>query len=194
MADAWLTGVRRRVCGGGHRGAGLGIGLVRRGRSRLGLVSRSQRDAGTARGVAAPMREVAATLPALRSASANTASRGENTQTAMLPGTTDAVAAADLQERIQRMAATAGASLTAVETLPATTQGTWHKVTLRISLNAPWPVLMDLLRSVEMSPTRILVDDVHFHSATVVAHPTVMPVQASMLIYGFRSAQAGSNL
>ncbi len=110
----------------------------------------------------------------------------------MLPGATDAVAAADLQERIQKMASSAGASLTAVETLPATPSGKWHKVTLRISLNAPWPVLMDLLRSIEQSPTRILIDDVHFHSVTVVSHPTVMPIQASMVLYGFRPADAGT--
>ena len=138
------------------------------------------------------MRQVAATMPALRTASAAKSGRGNALETMMLPGANDAVAAADLQERIQKMAATAGASLTAVETLPATPAGTWHKVSLRISLNAPWPVLMDLLRSVEQSPTRILVDDVHFHSATVVSRPVVMPVQASMVLYGFRSAQAST--
>jgi hypothetical protein len=138
------------------------------------------------------MREVAATLPALRAASAAKPGRDEAPGTIMLPGATDAVAAADLQERIQKMAATAGASLTAVETLPATPTGNWHKVSLRISLNAPWPVLMDLLRSIERSPTRILVDDIHFHSATMVSHPTVLPVQASMVLYGFRPTLAGT--
>lgn len=135
------------------------------------------------------MRQVAASMPALRTAAAARSGKGNVLETMMLPGASDAIAAADLQERIQKMAATAGASLTAVETLPATPAGTWHKVSLRISLNAPWPVLMDLLRSIEQSPIRILVDDVHFHSATVVTRPVVMPVQASMVLYGFRSAQ-----
>ncbi len=135
------------------------------------------------------MREVAASLPALQAATKGRP--GDAAGTVMLPGGTDAVAAADLQERVQTMATTAGARLTAVETLPATPVGQWHKVSLRISLNAPWPVLMDLLRSIEQSPTRILVDDVHFHSATVVSHPTVLPVQASMVLYGFRPAEGG---
>ena len=65
---------------------------------------------------------------------------------------------------------------------------------MRISLNAPWPVLMDLLRWVEQSPTRILIDDVHFHSVTVVSHPTAMPIQASMVLYGFRPAEAGAGI
>lgn len=134
------------------------------------------------------MRDLAASLPALRSLSASKRGEGSQADLMMLPGATDAVAAADLQERVQKMASMAGANLTAVETLPATPSGKWHKVSLRISLNAQWPVLMELLRSIEQSPTRILVDDVHFHSATVIAHPTVMPVQASMVLFGFRQS------
>lgn len=138
------------------------------------------------------MQDTAATLPALRAASAAHPGREDSQGTMMLPGVSDAVAAADLQERVQKMAATAGVNLTAVETLPATAAGSWHKVSLRISLNAPWPVLMDLLRSIDQSPTRILIDDVHFHSATVVTHPTVLPIQASMVLYGFRPAAPGA--
>jgi hypothetical protein len=64
---------------------------------------------------------------------------------------------------------------------------------LRISLNAPWPVLMQLMRSIEQSPTRILIDDVHFHSATIVTQPKVLPVQASMVLYGFRPSDGGGS-
>jgi hypothetical protein len=138
------------------------------------------------------MQQVATTLPALRAASADAPERGESREAMTLPGTSDAVAAADLQERIQKMAATAGSNLTAVETLPVTTTGKWHKVALRISTNAPWPVLMDLLRSIAQSPIRILVDDVHFHSATIVTRPVVLPVQASMVVYGFRASETGA--
>ena len=138
------------------------------------------------------MRELAATLPTLRAASADKHDEG-NAATIMLPGDNDAVAAADLQERVQKMAADAGASLTAVETLPPTaTAGRWHKIALRINLNASWPVLMALVRSVEQSPTRILIDDVHFRSPIVVARPTAMPIQASIVLYGFRPADTGA--
>jgi general secretion pathway protein M len=140
----------------------------------------------------ARMRQVADTLPALRAAAAAKQSAGEESAVTMLPGTSDAVAAADLQERVQAMASSAGVNLTAVETLPAAKAGQWHKVSLRISMNAPWPVLMQLVRSIEKSPTRILIDDVHFHSATLVARPTVLPVQASLVVYGFRPAGPGA--
>jgi general secretion pathway protein M len=138
------------------------------------------------------MRDLAATLPALRSVSANKPGAGDQADIMMLPGASDAVAAADLQERVQKMAAAAGVSLTAVETLPAVPAGRWRRVPLRISLSASWPVLTELLRSIEQSNTRILIDDVHFHSPTVVARPTVVPIQASMMLYGFRQAEAGA--
>lgn len=137
----------------------------------------------------ARMQQVAASRSSLQTAADS--KRGLS-ETGLLPGTSDALAAAGLQERVQQMASAAGATLTAAETLPATTTGRWHKVPLRISLNAPWPVLIELLNAIQRSPTRIMVDDLHFHSATVVNRPTVLPVQASMIVYSFRSAEAGT--
>jgi hypothetical protein len=65
-------------------------------------------------------------------------------------------------------------------------------VALRINLNAPWPVLMDVVRSVEQSPTRIFVDDLHFHGpSTAGATPADVPIQASFVLYGFRQAETG---
>jgi hypothetical protein len=190
--DAWLTGLR-------GQGLAVTIGVLLMALVWFGVVDPAwswyqDRDLllEQRQGLLHHMQDLAASLPSLRAASAAKPGRGEASDTIMLPGTTDAVAAADLQERVQQMASSAGASLTAVETLPATPSGKWHKISLRISLNAPWPVLIELLRSVEQSPTRILVDDVHFHSAIVVSRPTVIPVQASMVLYGFRPSDAGT--
>jgi general secretion pathway protein M len=132
------------------------------------------------------MQHVADTLPDLQAAAAKHGT-GSIDESLMLPGNTDALAAAALQERLQAMAATAGASLTAVETLPATVAVPWHKVGLRISLSAPWPVMINLLRSIQQAPTRVFVDDLHFRS-TPSANPSgALPVQISLVVYGFRS-------
>jgi general secretion pathway protein M len=190
-ADAWLTG---------RRGQGLAaaIGLLVLALAWFGAVDPviswfNDRNLLLERRQALlhRMQEVAATLPALRAASANKPDRDDTAGTTMLPGASDAVAAADLQERVQQMAGAAGASLTAVETLPAVAAGEWHRVSLRISLTAPWPVLMDLLRAIEQSPTGILIDDVHFHAVTATTRPKVLPVQASMVLYGLRPAAGG---
>lgn len=130
------------------------------------------------------MQAVANSLPAITTAAAR---RPQTTGAALLSGTSDAVAAAGLQEMVQRMAAAAGTNLTAVETLPAETDGKWRKISLRISLNAPWPVLMELMHQVDEAPVRIFTDDLHFHSPVVVLHPVALPIQASMVVYGFRA-------
>jgi hypothetical protein len=190
--ETWLTGRRGQALAFAIALAGLAVvwfGVIDPARSwfadRSALLEQRQE-------LLAHMRDLAASLPALRTASADKRGEGAEAATIMLPGDSDAVAAADLQEHVQKMAADAGASLTAVETLPpAPAAGRWHKVTLRISLNASWPVLMALVRSIEQSPTRILIDDIHFRSPVVIARPTVMPIQASMILYGFRPADAG---
>jgi general secretion pathway protein M len=139
------------------------------------------------------MQRLAATLPALHAGPTDNQSEADAAEATLLPGATDAVAAADLQERVQKMASAAGVSVTAVETLPAeAAAGRWHRVALRVSLNASWAVLTDLMRSIEESPTRIFIDDVHFHSVSSVAQPAVLPIQASMVLYGFRQAEPGA--
>jgi hypothetical protein len=107
----------------------------------------------------------------------------------MLDGDTDALAAAGLQERVQRIATASGASLTTVETLPGKAENGWRQISLRISLNAPWDVVVNLIRSVRQSPAAILVDDLHVKAPTA-AHPTAAePVQTSMVVYGFRQGE-----
>jgi hypothetical protein len=125
--------------------------------------------------------------PALSVASMDKCDDGATTDTITVPGATNA---ADSQERVQAMAA-AGVNVIVVETLPATVAGGWHKVPLWISLNASWEVLMELVRAIERSPTRIFIDDVHFHSPVVIAHPAASPIQAST-VYGFSAANAGA--
>ena len=191
-AEVWLGGPRGRALAAGLAGLVLLLawfGIVAPAWSWFDnrTMMLEQRQALLQR-----MRNVAATLPTLRAEAAKHPGQGAAAGMTMLPGASDAVAAADLQERLQKMASSAGVSLTAVETLPATPVGNWHKVSLRISLNAPWPVLMELLRSVGQSSTRILVDDVHFHSSVVVNHPAALPVQASLVLYGFRPIEPGA--
>jgi hypothetical protein len=140
------------------------------------------------------MRDLAESFPMIQAASAIQRIHGLEKSSAMLPGESDAVAAAFLQQQVQTIAANAGASLRAVETLPSTTvAGRWHRITLRISLDAPWAVLITLVRSVEQLPTRILLDDVNLRNAVAANPSPEKPVQASMTLYGLRPAGTAEN-
>jgi general secretion pathway protein M len=132
------------------------------------------------------MRVVADSLPDLRRVAADdsdVASEGHS----LLQGDTDALAAAHLQERVQRLAAATGASLTAVETLPVTIVPPYRKAALRISFTAPWPVVVGLLQSINDSTERIFTDDVQFRASPGGRGNASLPIQTALTVYGLRA-------
>jgi general secretion pathway protein M len=110
---------------------------------------------------------------------------------ALLPGPTDALAAAAMQSAVQAMAAASGADLASMETLPAEARGGYRRIGLRVSLSAPWPVLIDLLRSAGQQQPRMLVDDVQFRASPLQVDEAASPVSASFTLLAFRAVPAG---
>ena len=114
---------------------------------------------------------------------------------ALLPGATDALAAAAMQSSVQAMAASAGVDLASMETLPAEARGPYRRIGLRISLTAPWPVLIGLLREAGGGQPRMLIDDLQLRSAPMQQqqpeHAGATPVYASFTLLAFRAAPAG---
>lgn len=131
------------------------------------------------------MERLAAQLPALRQQASAPAAASAS---ALLEGESDAVAGAALQEAVQAMAAAAGAVLTSVETLPAERAGQYRRVSVRVSLNASWPVLVQLLESLAQSSPRMLVDDLQVQSSPLILQMATRPLDASFTVIGFRAA------
>jgi general secretion pathway protein M len=135
------------------------------------------------------MEGLAASLPSLRGQV--DAGAGDHAEAgAILPGASDSLASATLQERVQAMATAAGATLASVETLPADSAGAWRRIGLRVTLTASWTVLVRLLEALDQARPRMLVDDLHVHSTLLVAHPAVLPLQTSLTVYAFRAGTA----
>jgi general secretion pathway protein M len=135
------------------------------------------------------MQAVAETLPTLE----NAPTAAKPAPTALLSGTTDALAAAAMQNAVQAMAARSGIELSSMETLPAEPRGAYRRIGLRVSLSAPWPVLIDLLRAAGQGEPRMLVDDVQLRAVPVQGHTADAPVGASFTLLAFRAATgAGS--
>src|SRR5690349_18204043 len=68
---------------------------------------------------------------------------------ATLDGTTDALAAANLDSLVEGMDSRAGAHVTSTEALPAEAVGEYRRISLRISVDATWVVLVHLLQAIE---------------------------------------------
>lgn len=111
---------------------------------------------------------------------------------ALLSGATDAVAAAAMQSAVQAMAASAGVELVSMETLPAESHGSYRRIGLRVSLNAPWRVLIELLSAAGQGRPRMLVDDLQLHSVETQTRKAATPVGASFTLLAFRTVQDGS--
>lgn len=113
------------------------------------------------------------------------------TPAALLPGTTDALAAAAMQSAVQAMAAASGAELASMETLPAEARGGYRRIGLRVSLSASWPVLVELLHTAGQQQPRMLVDDLLFRAPPIQVREAAAPVSASFTLLAFRAVPAG---
>jgi general secretion pathway protein M len=136
------------------------------------------------------MQEAAATLPVLerdRAASVRPAT------TTLLPGGTDAMAAAAMQGNVQAMAVAAGVSLASMETLPAEARGAYRRIGLRVAATAPWPVLVEFLRAASRGEPRMLIDDLVLHPQPSQDNATAVPISASLTLLAFRPASAGKS-
>ncbi|WP_171616309.1 type II secretion system protein GspM [Roseicella sp. DB1501] len=128
---------------------------------------------------------VAASLPLLQERAALVPDSGEAAP-ALLEGGTDAVAGASLQQAVRRMAGEAGATLFSVETLPAQPSGAYRRIGLRLSLAAPWPVLMQLLQAIGQARPRMAVDDLDLRQTQLRTGTEEALLNASLTLYAFR--------
>ncbi len=135
------------------------------------------------------MADLAATLPQLEHQAATLPAPSANPD-ALLPGETDAVAAATLQERMQEMASEAGASLSSVEMLPATQLGQFRRIGLRVALHAEMPNVVHLLQGVEAAKPRMLVDELDLQRHLVLARLNTPDLDAKFVVYAFRAGGA----
>jgi general secretion pathway protein M len=152
----------------------------------------AQRDEHVAarRALAVRMARLAATLPELRATAG--AAEAPAAAVELLEGDTDAIAAANLQQRVQALASAAGAAISSAEVLPVEHDGSAtapqddRPIRLRLSLEAGWPVLMQLLVAIETGPPLMLIDDLRLEGSRAVLRASVPPMQASLTVTGFR--------
>ncbi len=130
-------------------------------------------------------------LPALRAEARRVTGSGP-ASSSLLDGSTDAVAAAVLQGKVQDLAATTGTNLSSTEALTAKQEGRYRRISLRVSLSATLPVLIHLIQSIESGSPRMLVDDLQLHTSPILiaASRDISPaLDASMTVIAFRSGQ-----
>lgn len=107
---------------------------------------------------------------------------------AVLPGGSDAVAAAALQQAVQDMAVRAGATISSMEALPAEQVADFRRIRLRVSMAAPWPVVVRMLGAASEAWPPMLVDELQVHGSQMLTGRGAAPLEASWTVIGFRAA------
>lgn len=126
-------------------------------------------------------------LPALRKEAQSAA---QTPARAVLPGNSDAIAGATLQEQVQAMATSASAQLTSIETLPAEQVGAYRRIGVHVELSAQLAVVVALLRAIEDAEPSMLVDDIRLTATPVGPQNTQLPLDGAFTVYAFRVGTA----
>lgn len=127
----------------------------------------------------------AAEIPALGRAVEAARSRtdlGELT----LPGTTDSIAAANLQALVARLATAAGSGIVTTEILPAQTQDPFRRIGIRVALSGDLPAIVALLRGIDEARPALVVDRFELRGAAGAAELRGTPLATTIDVYGFR--------
>jgi hypothetical protein len=133
------------------------------------------------------MEGLAAALPSLQEQAKVVAAGGAG-EAALLEGDNDSTASASLQERVQAMFMQTGVQLNSVETLPGDDAGAYRRIGLRLSFNASWPVLMALLKDMNVATPALLVDELQVTPALHRISTAPGTFDVACAIYAFRSA------
>lgn len=109
-----------------------------------------------------------------------------------LDGASDAIAAADLQSRVEELATSIGAGIDSSEGLPPETRDAFRRIGIRLAITGPYETLVNFFAALETAPPPLVVDNVRITGGLTRASAAgPVPLSASLEIYGFREG-AGS--
>jgi general secretion pathway protein M len=148
----------------------------------------------------------AAELPTLRTRVTQLRTAASASQIT-LDGASDAIASANLQSRIDGLAASAGATIGSTEALPAENQGGYRRIGLRIAVNGAYDAVVKLLAAIEKGTPPLVLSNLQIHGTAQPSGPsqpsgTGQPgspppsarLDAGFEVYGFRSTDASPSV
>ena len=107
-----------------------------------------------------------------------------------LEGSSDAIAAATLQSRIEELAASVGAVIASTESLPAEARSGYRRIGLRYVLSGPYETLVKFLAKLEAATPPLVIDNLHIHGVLRrPGMPTASGLDAGLDVYGYREGE-----
>jgi hypothetical protein len=105
-----------------------------------------------------------------------------------LEGSSDAIASANLQNRIAELAASVGVTTGSTESLPVEVRGGYRRIGLRYTLSGPYENLVKLLAKLEAATPPLVIENLHIHGVLRrPGTPAAGALDAGLDVFGFRN-------
>jgi general secretion pathway protein M len=135
---------------------------------------------------------LAAELPALRARLVRLHAQAQNRKVT-LDGSSDAIASANLESRIEALASSVGATIGSTEALPAEARGPYRRIGLRIVLSGTYETVVKLIATLEETNPPLVIDDLQLHGMLRrPGLPGPQEINGTLDVYGFRADQTAA--
>ncbi len=141
--------------------------------------------------IAARMAALAATAPALQRAVEAVGAEGPGRRVTF-DASSDPVAGAALQQRVQDLVGQAGATMASAEALQADSAGPFRRIGVRVTVSGAWPVLVNLLAAIDEAAPRMLVGDLQLQPTQAITTGLAKPLDATFTVAAFHDPVAAA--
>jgi general secretion pathway protein M len=132
------------------------------------------------------LEQLAAEVPALRARLAALQAAGAGHEV-VLDGATDALAAANLQSRLEQLAAANGVTIASTEAVVTEDRGPYRRIGLRLAVNGQYEAIIKLLAAVEEASPPMVPGNLQIHGLfRAIEIRTGYPLETRFEVYGFR--------
>jgi general secretion pathway protein M len=136
------------------------------------------------------LEHLVAEIPALRARLATLQTAGTRIEVA-LDGATDALASANLQSRLEQLAASNGVTIASTEAIAAEDRGAYRRIGLRLAVNGKYEAIVKLLAAVEEATPPLVLDGLQIHGLLrAVEARAGYPLETRFEVYGLRAGGA----
>ncbi len=131
---------------------------------------------------------VAGRLPGLRGRLAELKTAASSKRIT-LAGRTDSIASANLQSRIEELAAAAGVTIASTDGLTVQNRGGYNRIGLRVAVSGAYEGIVKLAAGIETAAPPLVLGTLQIHGV-LRENATILPrLDASFEVYGFRHAE-----
>lgn len=132
------------------------------------------------------LEQLAAEVPSLRARLAALESSGTGDEVA-LDGASDALASANLQSRLEQLAAANGVTIASTEAIAAEDRGPYRRIGLRVAVNGNYEAVVKLLAAIEEAKPPLIPANLQIHGLfRAVAVRSNYPLESRFEVYGLR--------